>query len=116
MRNFLASAGYDFEEARSGFEAVEKVQKLNSTGSYLKIVVMDREMPGMSGPEAAIEISRLYQEKKIVQIPSIVGYSADDSEDSIRVCEESGMKEFLCKSSSKNAFLNLIKKYINILA
>jgi signal transduction histidine kinase len=111
MKSFLTSTGYYFEEARSGLEAVEKVIKANTVGLNLKVVVMDREMPGMTGPEATKEIFRLYAERMIAYIPIIIGYSSDDSEDSIRACEESGMKEFLCKTSSREAFLNVIRKY-----
>lgn len=112
MKSFLTSAGYQFEVARSGIEAVEKVLNANSKGAYMKVVFMDREMPGMTGPEAAKEIARLYEEKRIVYLPHIICYSADDTEESMRLCEESGMKEFLCKSSSKTAFLNIVRKYL----
>jgi signal transduction histidine kinase/CheY-like chemotaxis protein len=112
MRNFLTSAGYQFEEARSGAEAIDKVVRANAKGYSIKVIVMDFQMPDMSGPEASSEIYRLHQENMLESFPHIIGYSSEETEDMLKVFEESGMKECLSKSSSKNAFLSLIKKYL----
>lgn len=113
MRNFLSSTGYRYEEASTGLEAVKKVKEMNATKNNIKVIVMDLEMPEMTGIEATKEIMNLYNLKEIAYVPAIIGYTADDSEERIKQCEEAGMKECLSKSSSKNAFLSLIKKYLN---
>jgi signal transduction histidine kinase/CheY-like chemotaxis protein len=113
MRNFLTSTGYRFEEARTGLEAVKKVKEINATKDNIKVIVMDLEMPEMTGIEATKEIINLYNLKQIAYAPAIIGYTADDSEERTQQCEEAGMKECLSKSSSKNAFLSLMKRYLS---
>jgi CheY-like chemotaxis protein len=90
---------------------VQKVLKVNSLGGFIKVVVMDFEMPVMSGVEACREIFKLFNEKRIFKAPSIIGYTANVSEETTRIGLEAGMVECLSKSCSKNAFLSLIKKY-----
>jgi signal transduction histidine kinase/CheY-like chemotaxis protein len=112
MGNLLVSDGRVFTEAKSGAEAVMKVLEANTIESNIKLVVMDYQMPEMSGPEASKEIHRLYRESKISHIPNIIGYSADESEEIHKTCIEAGMKDCIPKSSSKNRFINTVRKYL----
>jgi signal transduction histidine kinase/CheY-like chemotaxis protein len=114
LRNFLANSEYVYEEAKSGLEVVEKVRKANADEYNIKVVILDFDMPIMTGPEASIQISKLYEEKKIAYIPNIIGYSADESQESIELGQRSGMKECIFKSCSKLALLNIIRKYISL--
>src|SRR5690348_16956249 len=53
LRTVLASHGYSVSEARSGEEAVEKIRQ-----EKIDLILLDVNMPGMSGMEACAEIRR----------------------------------------------------------
>ena len=66
---YLRSLGYDVETAVDGLEAVEQAHRANPD-----IIVLDLELPGITGFEAAV---RLRQSKQTAGIPLIAatGYS-----------------------------------------
>ncbi|HEV2206858.1 MAG TPA: response regulator transcription factor [Candidatus Acidoferrales bacterium] len=53
LRTVLASHGYSVSESRSGEEAVEKIR-----AEKIDLILLDVNMPGMSGMEACAEIRR----------------------------------------------------------
>lgn len=78
----------DIDFAQDGQEAVEKCQ----SGSY-DLVLMDIEMPGMNGVEAA----RVIQEKMGDQAPFIVALTAHAMEGQREEFLEQGMNDYLAK-------------------
>lgn len=112
MKNFLRDSGIQYQEAASGQEAIDKILAANRRILSIKVIVMDCNLPGKSGPEASSEIRSLYEEKEIVHLPAIIAYTSDDTEENREICRNCGMIDYLTKPCSKHAFLNIIKKYI----
>lgn len=58
LARMLSIHGHSYEEAENGAVAVEMVSRSNTDGTQFDIVLMDYEMPIMSGPESVKEIRR----------------------------------------------------------
>jgi hypothetical protein len=63
MRTVLAYQGYQVEEASDGREAIEKFSQLSE---QLDLVMVDQNMPGMSGTQTLIELRRMKPALKAV--------------------------------------------------
>jgi CheY-like chemotaxis protein len=110
---FLKEKSVIYEQACSGSEALEVLQKYNSAEGNIKLVIMDCNMPNMTGMETSVCIQRLYEQKKIINLPVVVAHTGDDTQDNRKVCTEAGMKEMIIKPISKRAFNNILGKYIH---
>jgi two-component system, cell cycle sensor histidine kinase and response regulator CckA len=69
-RQMLEEHGYRVLEAEDGNAAL---QKLNSSGASIDAVLTDVVMRGMSGPELARELTRLYPAAKVVYMSGYTG-------------------------------------------
>ena len=110
---FLKEKSIIYEQACSGSQALEVLKKYNSSEGNINLVIMDCNMPNMSGMETSMCIQRLYQQNKIINLPVVVAHTGDDTEDNRKVCREAGMKEMIIKPISKRAFNNILGKYIH---
>ena len=68
MVRLLKNKGHDCVEAEDGLVAVERVKDSIRSGSLFHSILMDSEMPNMTGPEAAQEIRALGCDTFIVGI------------------------------------------------
>lgn len=68
-REFLTMSGYNVLEAKDGAEAMEIVKRYPGP---IHLLVTDRMMPGMSGPELAAKVLALQSEIKVIYMS---GYS-----------------------------------------
>lgn len=64
-------------------------------------MILDFNMPGLSGPETFIEMKKLYQDCDISTLPRVVIYSGDNSEQCIEYCKSLGIDDFLVKPASR---------------
>ena len=110
---FLKEKSIIYEQACSGSEALEVLKKYNSTEGNIKLVIMDCNMPNMTGMETSVFMQRLYERNEIINPPVVVAHTGDDTEDNRKVCREAGMKEMIIKPISKRAFNNILGKYIH---
>ena len=104
---FLENGGFDCHVARSGIEAVERVK----AGHYFA-VLMDVQMPGLSGLEATQMIREHEQKNNLRRIP-IIGMTAHALAGDRERCLAAGMDEYLSKPVSGAALegkLELFKK------
>ena len=90
-QQLLTRAGYRIETAESGLEAIDRVRQ----GAF-DVVLMDVQMPGMSGLEATRELRRLEEESgsprlRILALTALA--TAEDSE----TCRLAGMDGFVSK-------------------
>jgi CheY-like chemotaxis protein len=76
--------------ASSGAEAIEKVKRED-----LDIVLMDCQMPEMTGQQATIEI-RLLEASHKAALP-VVAISANASDLDRQSCKQAGMNDFIAK-------------------
>ena len=72
MRRMLLPCGCTVDEASDGMQAIELVRVSISRGRPYDIILMDHQMPRMSGPEAAAAIRRLGYIGLIVGVSGLV--------------------------------------------
>ncbi|MDX1737311.1 MAG: response regulator, partial [Alphaproteobacteria bacterium] len=110
LRNIVRRLGFRAVVAESGEEAIEILaESQKSDGQPFEIVLMDWEMPGMNGIEAAVKIKN---DNQFQQIPSILMVTAHQSEDLIPKALESGIDDFLTKPVTAS---ELYDSFINVL-
>jgi DNA-binding response OmpR family regulator len=87
---FISKLGYEFDIASNGQLAVD----LSANNNYA-FILMDIYMPGMDGPEATIKIREA--ELKTDCRAKIIAITANESEESVKRCYDSGMDDYLVK-------------------
>ncbi|CAG9323516.1 unnamed protein product [Blepharisma stoltei] len=109
LGSILKNYGIAYCEAINGKIAIEKVIEHES---QQRPIMMDSSMPEMDGWEASRTINQLYRERKINFLPVIIGYSAYNSDEDVKLCFESGMAEFIPKPCSSEEIIKTVIKYI----
>ncbi|MEH6452894.1 MAG: response regulator [Psychromonas sp.] len=100
----LKKAGFDFDIANNGQEAVDYFNKGND---YL-VVIMDCMMPVMDGFTATQEIRKIEQRDSLVETP-IIALTASVIDDDIKRCFDSGMNDYLPKPFNKDMFIEKVE-------
>ena len=101
LQSMLSSKKYGIEivdEARDGKQAVEKAIELKPD-----VVLMDLQMPGMSGMEAIQEIKKLNLESHILVLTSF------GEKDRVAAAMQAGASGYLLKDSSPDELVNAIQ-------
>ena len=87
--------------ARNGFEAVEVCRK----NPNIDLILMDVQMPGMSGFEAAQQI-RLFNQNVVIIAQTALALDGDKAK-AIR----SGCNDYISKPISRNTLIDLLLKH-----
>jgi DNA-binding response OmpR family regulator len=87
---FISKLGFEYDIASNGQLAVD----LSASNLY-DFILMDIYMPGMDGPEATIKIRE--GERKTENRAKIIAITANESEESVKRCYDSGMDDYLVK-------------------
>ena len=111
-KDLLEEYGMVVEEAEDGFVAVELIEKLLSTDSdrLYDAILMDVQMPRMSGYEAAKKIRQIVQPKGI-HIPIIAMTAnafAEDRQDAL----DAGMDEHIAKPIDVEKLLSTLAVFL----
>ena len=80
LREVLEAWGFQVTEAASGVEALEKLERLDSSSEAFELILLDWKMPGMDGVTVARQLHQLVRQKKIPKLPVIImvtAYSRD---------------------------------------
>ena len=101
LMTYILKKYYQFERAKNGQEAVEKVEK-----ESFDIVLMDIKMPVMDGLEATKAIKAIRPELPIVALTA----NAFDSDRQLAM--DAGCDDFLSKPVSSELCLKTIKKFL----
>ena len=101
LMTYILKKYYQFERAKNGQEAVEKVEK-----DSFDIVLMDIKMPVMDGLEATKTIKAIRPELPIVALTA----NAFDSDRQLAM--DAGCDDFLSKPVSSELCLKTIKKFL----
>jgi CheY-like chemotaxis protein len=104
---------YTIHSANSGPEAIKMILKQSDLKSGYKVVIMDCLMPEMDGWEASKVIHTMFKHKKITTMPYIIAYSAFDSKEDIRKCNEAGMCSHISKPCYKEELCSTINNWIS---
>jgi two-component system, NarL family, sensor histidine kinase BarA len=87
---FISRLGFDYDIASNGQMAVDACMKIN-----YPFILMDIYMPGMDGTEATVKIREQEQSKD--HRSKIIAITANESEESVKRCYDSGMDDYLVK-------------------
>lgn len=87
---FISKLGFEYDVASNGQAAVNLCIENN-----YPFILMDIYMPGMDGPEATVKI----RENEVVSghRSRIIAITANESEESVKRCYDSGMDDYLVK-------------------
>jgi DNA-binding response OmpR family regulator len=87
---FISKLGFEYDIAANGQIAVDFTQK-----EKYPFILMDIYMPGMDGTEATVIIRE--NEQKSGHKARIIAITANESEESVKRCYDSGMDDYLVK-------------------
>lgn len=108
VKEILMEYGFEVDLAKDGTYAIEKIRI--STPGYYDAVLMDVQMPLMSGYEAT-EIIRSFENKQIASIP-IIAFTANAYDIDRDKAEKAGMNAFLCKPINCHEILKTLDDLI----
>jgi len=100
----LSKAGYRWEVASDGKEAVEKF--CADPGGF-DLILMDIQMPEMDGLGAAREI----RNRQWTRIP-IIAVTAENSKEELNKCIDAGMNDYISKPIRREVLFEMIKKWV----
>ena len=111
LRKILAEAGYSFDEASTGLEAIQHILAACNQGNPFAVVLMDIEMPEMDGITATRELRSLAAQDAELTLPVIVGCSAYCTEEDKKTALAAGMTEYLEKPISRVRLSQVLSQY-----
>ncbi|MDD2487486.1 MAG: response regulator [Candidatus Gracilibacteria bacterium] len=100
---FLKKIDLDFDMASSGKDALNKISE-----RVYDIVVMDFDMPGLTGIEATAEIRSLLLEKH----PTIFGFTGNADKNRKKSGLDAGMNGVFAKPKQTKFLMRLIKEKV----
>ena len=92
--------------AANGIEAID----LFEAGNF-DLILMDVQMPGMSGYDSASKIRELETALKVRRVP-IIALTANALTEARQKCLDSGMDGYLIKPFKKDDLYNIISKWL----
>ena len=100
VESYVTSFGMAPRQAASGEQAIAMVQTAQAEGAPYELVLMDWQMPGLNGIEAARRIRQLDASPKIVLL------TAHGREEVVRSAEEAKLDGFLVKPVNPSLLLD----------
>ncbi len=105
LHGFLTKMGHRAFPAMSGEEALQKLKR-----DVFDLILMDVQMPGMTGLEATEEIRKI-PNQRAASTP-VVAMTGNTMEDDVQACFEAGMDDFLAKPIDTNKLAEIVDKTI----
>lgn len=113
LGSILTQFKIKFTEACDGKDALDKILDRRGRSKEYKVIIMDCNMPGMTGFECARRISKFHNDRTISKMPFIIAHSAYTSDDDRNACLQSGMVEYLTKPCAPDRIIKTILKYLS---
>uniref|UniRef100_UPI00404887AE hybrid sensor histidine kinase/response regulator n=1 Tax=Polynucleobacter sp. TaxID=2029855 RepID=UPI00404887AE len=107
MEKFLQKIGLSVTTALNGEDAIKEV----TSNNRFDMIIMDVQMPGLSGIDTT-KIIRLYEDENQIQRVPIISLSANTSEKNIEDCILAGMDDFIQKPADFNKVHQVINTWI----
>ena len=105
VAELLNLEGYQVTTANDGLQALKRLDEL-----FFDVVLMDIHLPGMDGFETTRRIRALPNEN--IATTPIIAFSADVLKETISLCQEVGMDEFLPKPLNVAKLNQVLSTYI----
>ncbi|MGF1683227.1 ATP-binding protein [Photobacterium minamisatsumaniensis] len=106
---FLKKAGYEFDVANNGQEAVDFIR----LGKQYNAVLMDCMMPIMDGFTATEAIRAWETEQESTRMP-IIALTASVLDDDISKCFDAGMDDYVAKPFKKDVLLEKLEVAVSV--
>lgn len=106
LKHVLQGAGIEVTVAGDGGQCVDKLTE--STPGTFQLILMDIQMPGVDGLEAARRI-RLLEQEELRDIP-IYAMTADIIPETIAEFEAAGMNGYLAKPVDVSEVMEVVEK------
>jgi signal transduction histidine kinase/CheY-like chemotaxis protein len=107
MGEFLQKIGLRVTTATDGESAIKEITR----NSRFDMIIMDVQMPGLSGIETT-KIIRLYEDENQIKRVPIISLSANSSDKNIEDCILAGMDDFIEKPADFNKVHQVINTWI----
>jgi len=107
MEKFLQKIGLRVTTATNGEDAIKELTRNNR----FDMIIMDVQMPGLSGIETT-KIIRLYEDENQIKRVPIISLSANTSHKNIEECILAGMDDFIEKPADFNKVHQVINTWI----
>jgi len=101
--------GLNVKTAIGGHEAIEILRACFARGEDIKAILMDCQMPVMDGYETTRVLKDMMAKNEIQNIP-IIAWTANNTDEDVKRCYESGMVDYLPKPTSKEAVAEAFAK------
>ncbi|CAG9314379.1 unnamed protein product [Blepharisma stoltei] len=112
LGSILAQYNIMYGEACDGRDAINKILSYEKREKMYKVVIMDCNMPEISGFEATKRLLKAHSDGEIKKMPAIIGYSAYTSDEDKNACFECGMTDYLTKPCPPEIIINTVRKYL----
>lgn len=114
LEAFLRELGVDVVQTNSGFGAIEIMTKV-VMGEHLPIdlVLMDIQMPCMSGLEATLQIRKIQEDHHLPPTP-IIALTAHGLADEKQRLVQAGMSDYASKPVSLEQLTQLLEKWLGL--
>ena len=96
---FSDDADFEFVNCYNGQEALDALDE----GQLVDLVLLDWEMPGLTGPETLIEIKKNHPDLPVIMV------TTRNSVDDMNEVREKGANEFIIKPFTKDVLLGKIE-------
>ncbi|WP_419188971.1 response regulator [Stieleria marina] len=107
LSHFLSGFCDDIAIARNGLEAVQKVVEATESATPFDVVLMDLQMPVMSGLQAAKELR-----SRGIDVP-LVAMTAGAME--ARECRKAGFDAYVAKPFDRRELIGIVKRWSGML-
>lgn len=104
----------NYEVACNGKEALDKVEHFASIGQDFKLIILDIEMPILSGWEVSKQIRKSIAEGKLISDVKILAYTGYTSPEDIQKCYQYGMDGYLEKPIAREKLKSIVTSYMNL--
>ena len=108
LADMLAGMGFAVSDAASGQAAIDAVGRAAQDGRPYEVVLLDWQMPGMNGAQAALRIAELGPRPP----PHIAMVTAYGREEVIRQARQAGIDEVLIKPVSPSTLFDALMRLL----
>ncbi|MEO0404270.1 MAG: response regulator, partial [Bacteroidota bacterium] len=102
----LENLGYRSELAQSGDEVLEKINN-----AQFDLILMDLDMPGITGVEASRRIKTMYFDR---EAPVIIALTGHDSKQDRKRCLNNGMDDLISKPVREEKLVEKIEEWFDL--